>query len=684
MPDIAAEEFPSGLLAMSAESSGGVRTPFNAGSGRPTGSVIHTPVVRRIEMWVKKLTSGASDAPDSVLLVGGPGNGKSDIVEHFITILDETSGCNGALIEKAKAAFSGIPPRRVVLDLQGLPSLVVPGRTHIEIVQDASSAASGGVVTPPSELLVTELKERIEGLGARIFLGCVNRGVVASAIARANSLGEQGVATLLEEVAQSVSVSATDHDCWPLVSNSRFAVWPMDMESLVLRSEGQSPFLQILEFAVNEEKWLPESQCPAGPLCPFHTNRRLLSKPEHQEGLLRILGYGELAAGRRRTFRDLLSLVSNLLAGQEASYRVGRLSVSPCEWAADRASTVQSASSMEARFKALMDLVQKLYPLVLFSRWPKLQDAMKAYRSVGSASKEKLQGVSALLQYLARYRLPVATSVSRSLAQELGPLLDPVEAPSEAELVPGLTVGRFEDVSSYSTAQAFELVSAYLEPLEVALLQFLMETEKALSEDGLRKVDAQKIETLRQAIKIFAARFTKRVLGARAGVVRDLDLLRAYLKVMKEPKELFDAAKLFKSMLNDAQGFHASLLTTFGQPSPSKERDIRLRVSSINVDHFQPVMSDKYPVNPIPRFKVGAGTVPVTYPLYRALREVESGIDPSSLDSEVLSLLEGIRARLAGTVVRDTDRLRASGEITFGDLKGPVSFDFNLVPQRAE
>jgi hypothetical protein len=40
MPAVQPFQFPAGLLAMSAESAGGVKTPFNAASGRPTGTVI--------------------------------------------------------------------------------------------------------------------------------------------------------------------------------------------------------------------------------------------------------------------------------------------------------------------------------------------------------------------------------------------------------------------------------------------------------------------------------------------------------------------------------------------------------------------------------------------------------------------------------------------------------------------
>jgi hypothetical protein len=684
MPTIQPDKFPAGLLAMSAESAGGVRTPFNAAFGRPTGVVIRTPVVRRMEKWAKDLCAGADKVPQAVLLVGGPGNGKSDIVEHFVTKLDEFAGCKGELINKARVLFSGISPRCVELDLAELPATVASGKDRLEIVQDASGAAAGGATTPPGELLVRDLRRIINGASGTIFLCCVNRGIVASALARASDSGDAEVSTLLEDIARSVSVSEVDYPCWPLHSDERFAVWPMDVESLVTSIDGLSPLLEIIGFAVPLDRWLPEEACAAGAMCPFHTNRRLLAKPEHQQGLVKLLGFGELASGRRRTFRDLLALVSNLLVGQEAGYRVAGRSVTPCEWAAEKVRVAADGETILVRTRALMDLIQKLYPLVLFSRWPRLQQEMRTFRSVGASAKGKLDIVHGFLQFFARYRVPAATTVARSLSEELGPLLDPVEASGEAVLVADLTVEKIEEAASYSIAQMRDLTKAHLEPLEVALLDQLVEAELALAQDALRKTDLQRLDALRTMLRIFAARFVKRALGARVGIVKDHDLLQSYSGVIGKPAELFNAAKLLQKMLNDAQGFHASLLTTFGQPSPSSDRDIRLLMSKIDVNHVAASKSDRYPANPIPRFNVGADTISVTYPLYRALREVEAGIDAASLDSEVLSLLDGIRARLAGNVVRDSDRLRDSARISFGELKGTVSFDYDLVPQRLD
>ena len=45
----------------------------------------------------------------------------------------------------------------------------------------------------------------------------------------------------------------------------------------------------------------------------------------------------------------------------------------------------------------------------------------------------------------------------------------------------------------------------------------------------------------------------------------------------------------------------------------------------------------------------------MTYDLFKALKELERGLSPASLPRSVLALLDAIRARLAGHIVRDRE-----------------------------
>src|SRR5258705_11479463 len=80
--------FPAGLLGWSGHRTGGVRRLFYAASGRPTGVVVDTPLLMRLKKWAMALGQNNENTPRIVLLVGGPGNGKTEAVEFTIQQLD--------------------------------------------------------------------------------------------------------------------------------------------------------------------------------------------------------------------------------------------------------------------------------------------------------------------------------------------------------------------------------------------------------------------------------------------------------------------------------------------------------------------------------------------------------------------------------------------------------------------
>lgn len=70
--------YPEGLINWSGAKKGGVRQPFQEDSGRPVKEQLTTPLVEKLSSWVQSILAGVPGTPSAVLLVGGPGNGKTD------------------------------------------------------------------------------------------------------------------------------------------------------------------------------------------------------------------------------------------------------------------------------------------------------------------------------------------------------------------------------------------------------------------------------------------------------------------------------------------------------------------------------------------------------------------------------------------------------------------------------
>lgn len=81
---------PAGLLDWAGHKSGGVRRLFHSAGGRPTGDVVFTPLLARLGGWCNAIASGLEGTPRIVLLVGGPGNGKTEAIEFTMYLFSPT------------------------------------------------------------------------------------------------------------------------------------------------------------------------------------------------------------------------------------------------------------------------------------------------------------------------------------------------------------------------------------------------------------------------------------------------------------------------------------------------------------------------------------------------------------------------------------------------------------------
>ena len=375
MPDTSADPirpavFPRGLLDWAGNRGGGVRRLFDASSGRPGEIVFETNLLRRLRGWVQKLAASDPAAPRIVLLVGGPGNGKTEAVEAATEQLDAALGCGGSLLAALSTAYhpaSGIVDRVVRIDAGALAH--PPRALCLGIVADASVGARDS--DSAASLLVSELVAAVAECG-QAYLCCVNRGVLDDAMIHAIDGGMTDAQDLLEEIARAVSMSPDAPPCWPLGRFPAVAVWPMDAELLIEETDfgDEPPAAQILRRALEPTLWEVHGSCPAGSACPFCSSRRLLDGPRESASLLKILRWFELGTSKRWAFRDLFSLLSYLLAGSGMGH--GRLSGNPCGRAArlveaDKEAALGGRPRKETA-SALYQLVAAQYQHALFHR----------------------------------------------------------------------------------------------------------------------------------------------------------------------------------------------------------------------------------------------------------------------------------------------------------------------------
>lgn len=693
-------KYPEGLLNWSGDKAGGVKKLFYKGSGRPSGIVITTGLLARLQSWARDIANGKDGTPRAIFLVGGPGNGKSEAVEFTIHQLDASMQLESALQAELASRFSGedggVPGRLVSTRQTQFPKL--SNVTSISIVQDGSEAERGDP-TSPAEHLCNDIRSLVRQPDGHVYIACVNRGILDDALILAMEREDSGTSELLKKIVQSASLGSAGIDCWPLENYPGFAAWPMDVESLVEESEGHemdSAARQILSVATNPTEWPRFGACAAGERCPFCTNRELLADKPRLSSLVRILRWFELASGKRWNFRDLFSLTSYLLAGTTESG--SRDAYQPCEWAKGQLFPSEpNAVKREAkRIRGLFKLVAAQYQHALFGSWP-VERATSLRNDIKELGLEDQPALVGLQRFLSLDKRKETTSTLRTQLAVMGSYLDPALAsPSLEVAVSANTTIKFEDLDrrfSLSIKEGRTFLQKYqcLSNLEIDLLKSLEEADAKLSDESTRRRKPAVAERLQAFIRLVACKVARRSVGVRSGITKDSDVLVEFDQILGGGiNALQIATQEVEGLLNKDRKFQVSLNTTFGEPLPPPERRVMLTTDIQRVRPMPPIGGDSRPRLPMRFLSVGSGPagqpVALTYELFKATKSLRKGMVPASLPRSVVALLDTTRAKLAGSVVRDEDGALAGAEIQLGIRDDVIvrNYDGSLVARRGQ
>ena len=655
-------EFPAGLLKWSGHRGGGVKRPFHSGSGRPSGEHVATPVIHRLRTWVDDLLRFPNLAPTAVLLIGGPGNGKTDAVQVLIEYLDSQLHADGRVVAECAGAYASsdgsLAPRMASLNLSALVDSVPAGVPRLlHLVQDASEDPRQPGVSRGA-LLAAELLRCSQSPEQSIYVCGANRGVVSEALSASKSDSALKAAVpILEQLLEAVTSGPKDVSCWPLPAAPRIAVWPMDVESLTATAgETQAVFRNFIRVAVDEGKW--PAACPAGSRCPFCTNRRLLATDEASSSLCSLLRYFELASGKRWTFRDLFSLIPHIVVGEDRESTAKSAPPQPCDWAAEQCR--KSAQAGPEAMTLKLTLVSRLYQHRLFPLWPafRSEQYQRAIREIQQVRAQELAPVIGLISWLGARRNPLETDVSKLLATTWSEVLDPALASGSDVLVKTqkrtCSIQDVEERFSLSVKDGLDFVRHHLADLERDVLRSLAESDHFLTSPAFPRKLANSARTIQQVVRQFACRLVKRSIGVRGGVCKRLERLREYELASTSGGDLREFRKSLQSLLHDDRGrFTASLATTFGQPVPYRSRDVRLITSKVPVRTVQRVRSDSRPADPVPYVRIGNYCVPVTMELFGSLAERDRGLRAASLAPAVFALFDTTRSIVTGETSRD-------------------------------
>jgi len=676
--------YPASLLDWAGHRKGGVRKPFDNDTGRPLGKQIETKLVHQLNIWVDNLIQNAlhENTPRFIMLVGGPGNGKSDAIDGCISQFDQKLNADGALIKSFTEAFTcdpnSLPPRRVEVPIGQISCGKLPKDLRIWLVQDATESTENN---SPEAALLEEITSLAKSSDNKIYICCVNRGILSQVSSLAHEKSTQDIVDLIEEIVSASSVGINLNPCWPLPKNNKFAIWPMDEESLVsTTSGGKSVAHQIFEAALDKQKW-PE-KCVADEFCPFCENRRQLSTPNQLDSLIGILANYEFVSGKKWTFRDLFSMVTHILVGEGSEFKVkGESTINPCQWAAD---LIQDCNANKSEIQVLNTLVARLYYHRLFPKWPTLRskthrEAKRQILSKGEldqlVEKDGKHTAYDHLHFLAYRRLDKSSPITSILLSDHFSTLDAGRASNNSKYKSGLSALICDERFSLSIDDGLSEVRKFLSPLEVKLLKKLAKADNDLSPSLIDKSKYKHALLLQSSLRKFSSVMSKRSLGVRAGICADHDLFFAYKTIGQNKDSKKKIVRQFSALINKDDRFRAGLATTYGQPITNDRRDVALFTKKIKLKY--PILDQiaERPGNILPFLELNGLQIPITFQLYKSLNGVASGMMEASLPEEVYAMIDGIKSRIAGHIIRDPKVLEDELFLLIGKNRVNVEID---------
>jgi hypothetical protein len=644
------------LLSWHGHAAGGVHVPFQA-RANPLGHVIETSLVLRLRELAAKICADPTSRPRWVFLVGGPGNGKSETVQDFLTHLDISLGGNGDLVNVLTQQFSrpGLLPRKVEI----LPSHLGPTASEfaakvgrLVVVQDATATEDAqGDAARELAFDLADLFTLSSTPPMPVFVACANRGLLARAMHMAfEDFGNNNEVTRL--LANVIQASSLGHEtlvrqksCWPLETDERFACWPLDVESLLRGGPAPVALDVLLSRAVDETQWETIGRCEdcsSHAYCPFRQSAEWLRDNETRGKLLAFLRHGELARGQRWNFRDAFSLVAELLVGQWSDFEP---LLHPCDWVH---SMLDPATVTPLDPGSVLSLAMHLYPHALFrGAVPKQIAATFAERRASNPQSQPL--TQELLKSFAAFGgrasiKPIRETLARDYVR-----LDPA---STTPTDPTQMLRLVEDAFCQSVEQGRDrFQQANPSSAEDRLLELLQRAEEEWNLLGRESATAIAAVCLLRKI---AGMIAKRSAGIRLGYHALDDLLADYEASLRDPARLAAVRTTLQPLLG-SPGSRFNLLEILGQPTADKEPLVSLRRQDPGIRILPaPAATASAPGHDMPCVEVaGSGyRIPLTFDFYMALRLRKEGCAGSSLPAIVRAALDRVRHRYAGQLCR--------------------------------
>lgn len=675
---------------------------------------INTSLTDRIKNLLQehfcKNGSEEKNIPRVILLVGGPGNGKTETIDGILLyILKEFCGefeCDPiellpeANINSRSFEFS----TNKFINPKGL------NHRRFIIVTDASQPDPTKIDKLPAQLLLDDITRVLDDNNKDlIYLCCLNKGVLGDALQNLSKEEyPENIKKIIKNTDIATSIRADPISCWPLSECNEVCIWPMDVESLATEINGGKSVLEnLLEKIAQENLW--DERIISNEKNPFLYNKKILQDENCRKSLVKILRWYEYAAGRRLTFRDLFSIFHYLFAYIPHSDKLSSLnsrrkkqqnSLDTIQgnytvWAETALKIIQDEEKeKKLRYTTLFELMGCIYHQKLFSfnfsenEVKAVEYALKKFKlnssdeditlcdkvpcSLIDSYDDAKVFLKCLLDYIksnTRLDTNLISNIPLYCQKHISSLNDQL-SPTEYSDSKLDDLYKFFSLSIKDGVEKCQTEISHISEIEKIVMNCLSIVESIYDKQSASKDQ----NTILKFIKTVACRIIRKSDSAQNATVKHCDLFSSYELLIVQgansspQKQYRDIREKLRNLINTRTvngadyKFIEELNKTFGQPSLSAHSKVYVIANKCNVkEHKQNAFpNNSCPSQLYPFFDIRVNneniiTLPLTFEHYKAINMLIDNLSPAALSRSVIAHIDKCKALVLGKYVRVND-----------------------------
>ena len=606
---------------------GGVRLPMNENSGRPLGdSIIEGNIHHLIREMICdfKLKKGKF----LCVLVGGPGNGKTDLMEFASEVFFKEFGLDGVIGKRILKEGFKKNNRKAKFE---------HGDLTLNLVQDASQRDS--YTHSPLASLYNDFEE-FEQCKNVLTLICINRGVLENIVSKSKDPSESisKYKDILGKIHSFNNLQAVINDSkiWgDTFSGISLYTWSMDFDTLF--KENESIDYNLIRGIVEK------SNCTVNFIkglnfSPIESAGNFLKNDRKIYNLSRVLRHSEILNGKRFTYRELFSLVAYLFHhSEEDNIRF--------EHELDKLSRL-SVDDVIAKFNLLFPLYQKTVPYRFFNYFIEPQKDLvdKCLKPYKAAKELQLKLFFETLAKTAINNSEVPNFISSNGSKLFDPIyFDDNDFEVRNDLDEVFTLKALIDKVLYNQDLNSQNFTVVLDPIEIELIKTLESIKEnyclIIDYDDYNATQLNGLDLLKTYINNIIISIFKRGLFFSSYYIKDKDLVQEYLNFVQNDSSSF--IEMLQDSLTTNNRIENSLSTSIGQTSEELKNNV-IEKSSIAAMESLPK-----PINSMPssdqiiltyplRGQSNSEIIVITYNLFKSIKKNEKQIFAACLDKNYL------------------------------------------------